>query len=82
MGIQSRSLAMPLPAVKSVMVSVDVSPKTDHTSKKSESAPPGEGVVAQTTRQVVVTGTAAEDVVAIVAVKLIAAVATVQYVVA
>jgi hypothetical protein len=33
-------------------------------------------------RQVVVTGTAAEDVVAIVAVKLIAAVATVQYVVA
>ncbi|EXI81601.1 MAG: hypothetical protein AW10_01138 [Candidatus Accumulibacter appositus] len=44
--------------------------------------PPGQGVVAQTTRQVVRTGTAAEDIVAAVAVKLIVAVATVQNVIA
>jgi hypothetical protein len=81
-GIESRSPAMLLPAVKSVMVSVEVSPGPDQTWKKSESAPPGEGVVAQSARQVVVPGTAADDVVAVVAVKQIVAVATVHDVIA
>ncbi|EXI81602.1 MAG: hypothetical protein AW10_01139 [Candidatus Accumulibacter appositus] len=44
--------------------------------------PPGEGVVAQSARQVVVPGTAADDVVTVVSVKQIVAVATVHDVIA